>query len=162
MSRPFHGLLHELGKFGAVGIFALIVDVGGFNLLRSLGDGSPYGHPIVAKLLSASASTVVAWSGHRLWTFRRHRRSQSSLEFGLFVLVCALSTLIAVGCLATSHQLLGFTSATADNVSANGIGLVLGTAFRFWAYRSFVFNSGRKPNGALALTRRHASQDVAA
>ncbi|WP_418606452.1 hypothetical protein [Georgenia sp. SUBG003] len=31
---------------------------------------------------------------------------------------------IAVGCLAVSHYVLGFTSPLADNVAANGVGLV--------------------------------------
>ena len=46
---------------------------------------------------------------------------------------------IALTCLATSHYLLGLTSTLADNLSANGVGLALGTAFRFWAYPRFVF-----------------------
>jgi len=33
----------------------------------------------------------------------------------------------------------GFTSALADNISANVVGLGLGTLFRFWSYRKWVF-----------------------
>jgi hypothetical protein len=47
--------------------------------------------------------------------------------------------LIAWACLAISHYLLGLTGPLADNISANGFGLVLGTVFRFWSYRKFVF-----------------------
>jgi hypothetical protein len=32
-----------------------------------------------------------------------------------------------------------FTSLLADNVSANLVGAALGTLFRFWSYRRFVF-----------------------
>jgi hypothetical protein len=39
-----------------------------------------------------------------------------------------------------SHDLLGLTSRLDDNVSANLIGLALGTAFRYWSYRRFVFD----------------------
>ena len=46
---------------------------------------------------------------------------------------------IAVGCLYVSHYVLGFTSLLADNVATNGVGLVLGTAFRFTFYRLWVF-----------------------
>jgi hypothetical protein len=46
---------------------------------------------------------------------------------------------IALACLAVSHYVLGFTSALADNVAANGVGLVLGSAFRFFSYRRWVF-----------------------
>ena len=38
-----------------------------------------------------------------------------------------------------SHYLLGLDSALADNISANVVGLVLGTLFRFWSYRKWVF-----------------------
>jgi putative flippase GtrA len=55
------------------------------------------------------------------------------------VVACTIGSAIAVGCLAISHYLLGLTSPLADNISANVVGLILGTAFRFWAYRTFVF-----------------------
>jgi putative flippase GtrA len=41
--------------------------------------------------------------------------------------------------LVISHDLLGLTSRLADNISANVVGMALGTAFRFWSYRRFVF-----------------------
>ena len=34
---------------------------------------------------------------------------------------------------------MGFDSALSNNISAYGFGLVLGTIFRFWAYRRWVF-----------------------
>ncbi len=37
-----------------------------------------------------------------------------------------------------SHYGLGFTSTLADNV-ATVVGIGLGTLFRFWTYRKFVF-----------------------
>jgi hypothetical protein len=50
-----------------------------------------------------------------------------------------IAMVIAVLCLAVSHDLFGFTSKLADNISGNLIGIGLGTLFRFWAYRTFVF-----------------------
>jgi putative flippase GtrA len=47
--------------------------------------------------------------------------------------------IISLSCLWVSHYLLGFESALADNISANVIGLVLGTVFRFWGYHNWVF-----------------------
>jgi hypothetical protein len=38
-----------------------------------------------------------------------------------------------------SHDVLGWTSPLADNLSANVVGMGLATAFRFWTFRSFVF-----------------------
>jgi hypothetical protein len=50
--------------------------------------------------------------------------------------------------------MLGLTSALADNVSANGVGLVLGTAFRFWAYRRYAF----PVEPTASLPRPHSGQ----
>jgi putative flippase GtrA len=142
----------EMLKFGAVGAFAFVVDVGLFNLLTTdlwLGDGSAPldGHEKIAKLISASTATVVAWLGNRYWSFRHRRQSSRGREFLTFVLMNVVATLIAVACLATSHDLLGFTSSLADNISGNFIGVVLGTLFRFWAYRTFVFTEFIDPEG---------------
>ena len=49
---------------------------------------------------------------------------------------------IALGVLAFTHYVLDLTSPLADNISANIIGLGLGTAFRFWSYRRYVFVPG--------------------
>jgi putative flippase GtrA len=139
-------------KFGAVGAFAFVVDVGLFNLLTTdlwLGSGSPPldGHEKIAKVISASTATVVAWLGNRYWSFRHRRQSSRGREFGTFVVMNVLAMGIAVACLAISHDVLGFTSNLADNVSGNIIGIGLGTLFRFWAYRRFVFTEFIDPEG---------------
>jgi len=41
--------------------------------------------------------------------------------------------------LTLSHDVLGLTSRLADNISANVIGLALGTVFRYVTYKRFVF-----------------------
>ena len=50
--------------------------------------------------------------------------------------------LIALGCLAFSRYTRGLTSQFADTVSANVVGLILGTAFRYVMYRYVVFSPG--------------------
>lgn len=136
-------LVREAVKFGAVGTVALVVDVGVFNLLRfGLGDGGPLeARPLTAKVLSAGVATLVAWLGNRYWTFRHRRRSAAHHELALFVVFNVIGMAIAVMCLGFSHYVLGLRSALADNISANVVGLVLGTLFRFWAYRRFVFTN---------------------
>jgi putative flippase GtrA len=133
----------EMVKFGAVGAAAFVVDIGAFNLLRfGVGDGGPLEFkPLTAKVVSTVCATLVAWLGNRLWTFRHRRRTAVHHELALFVLFNAIGMAIAVGCLGVSHYVLDLRSPLADNVSANGVGLVLGTLFRFWSYRSFVFTS---------------------
>jgi putative flippase GtrA len=90
-----------------------------------------------------AVATVVAWLGNRYWTFRHRRRATMRHEFMLFVVMNIGGLLIAVGCLGFSHYVLGLTSALADNISGNAVGLALGTVFRFWAYRQFVFTETR-------------------
>jgi putative flippase GtrA len=142
----------EMLKFGAVGAIAFVVDVGLFNLLTSdlwFGSGAPPldGHEKLAKVVSASTATVVAWLGNRYWSFRHRRQSSRGREFVTFVLMNVIAMGIAVLCLAVSHDLLGFTSRLADNLSGNLIGVGLGTLFRFWAYRTFVFTQFMDPEG---------------
>jgi len=141
LHQLFLRLLPELSKFGLVGLLGLVVDIGGFNLLRFAGGEGPlYDQPLTAKVLSTAAATVVSWLGNRYWTFRHSRRSAVHHEFFLFVLMSSIGSGIAVTCLAISHYVLGFTSPLADNISANLVGLALGTTFRFWAYRTHVFS----------------------
>jgi putative flippase GtrA len=136
-------VVREMVKFGAVGAAAFVVDIAVFNLVRfGLGGGGPLEHkPLTAKVLSTVCATLVAWLGNRLWTFRRRRRAAVHHELGLFLLFNAIGMGIAVACLGFSHYVLDLRSPLADNISANGVGLVLGTAFRFWTYRTFVFTA---------------------
>jgi putative flippase GtrA len=132
-------LLHEVAKFGVVGLVALVVDVGLFNVL-CYGAASPLqGKVLTAKIVSVCVATTVAYFGNRFWTFRHRGRTSFGREYLLFFLLNGVGLAISVGCLWFSHYALGFTSPLADNISANVIGLALGTLFRFWSYRRWVF-----------------------
>ena len=135
---PFRALIHEIAKFGIIGMISFVIDVGLFNLL--LFGGGPFtDKPLTAKIVSVAVATTFAYFGNRFWTFRHRGRTNMGREYVLFFLLNGVAMLIAVGCLAFSHYVLGFTSALADNISANVIGLALGTLFRFWSYRKWVF-----------------------
>ena len=132
----YHRLKNEVAKFGAVGLIAYVIDVSIFNLLlnNSLSD-----KPLTSKTISAIVATTFAYFGNRFWTFRDRARTSYRKEYVLFVVLNGVGMGIQLTCLATSHYLLDFTSALADNISGNGIGLVFGTLFRFWSYRKWVF-----------------------
>ena len=70
-------------------------------------------------------------------------------------MINTVSMVIPWACLSFSRYVLGLSDPVADNVSANVIGLGLGTLARFWALRRFIFLS---PAGlerrALAAQRR--------
>lgn len=142
MLRKLFRLRTELGKFFGVGLMAYLVAVGGFNLLVHLDSAPLKSKPVTASILSGTLSILVAYFGNRHWTWKERQRSGASREITLFFIINLISLSFTVICLAISRYILGFDSAVADNISANIIGVGLGTLFRFWSYRTIVF----KPN----------------
>jgi putative flippase GtrA len=135
-------LITQLVRFGLVGAVGLVIDVGVFNLLRLTVFEPSVVHagPVYAKVISTALAIIANWIGNRYWTFGRERRPQMVREGIDFVAVSLGGMLIGLGCLWVSHYLLGYTSLLADNISTNVVGLALGTAFRFWLYRVWVFS----------------------
>ena len=133
-------LRRELGKFGVIGLIAYVIDLTVFNLLRFAGGEGPlFDKPLTAKVISVLVATTFAYFGNRNWTFKDRTRSSFRREYTLFFAFNAVGMIISLSCLWISHYLLGFESALADNISANVIGLILGTIFRFWGYHNWVF-----------------------
>jgi putative flippase GtrA len=137
----FGHLIHEMGKFGAVGGISFLVDIVLFNFaVGALGM-----ERLTAKTFSTVVAASIAFVGNRFWTWRHRERSGLAREYGLYFFFNAVGLGIGLGCLAVSHYGLGaiwpsaFKSLLADNISANLVGTALGTLFRFWAYRRFVF-----------------------
>ena len=131
---------HELAKFGTVGAVAFVVDVGLFNLLRYGSDDSLLNDkPLTAKAISVAAATTVAYFGNRHWTFKHRGRTSFKREYVMFFLLNGVAMAISLACLTISHYVMDLRSPLADNLSANVIGLGLGTIFRFWSYRKYVF-----------------------
>ena len=128
-------LRHELAKFGIVGAFAFVIDVGTFNLLRYVGDIGP----LTSKGIAALLAMTFAYFANRHWTWGDRERTSFRREYLLFFMVNGVALTIAESALFISHYVLGYQSVLADNISANGIGLLLGTSFRFYAYRRWVF-----------------------
>jgi putative flippase GtrA len=138
--QPFAGLIREFSKFGAVGLIALVVDVGLFNVLMFTGGAGPLSDkPLTAKAIAVVVATTVSYALNRNWTFSHRGRTHIAREYALFVLLNGIAMGIALSCLWFSHYALGLTSPIADNISANVVGLALGTLFRFWSYRKWVF-----------------------
>lgn len=144
LRRAYDILARELAKFGTIGLLAFILDTTLYNYFvfgipGSEATGPMHEIPLRAKILATAIATVFSWLGNRYWTFRHRRTAAVANEFLLFVWFNILGLLIAVACLGFSRYVLDLHSQLADNISANGVGLVLGTLFRFWAYRTYVF-----------------------
>ena len=125
---------HELAKFGTVGALAFVVDVTIFNIVLHLSN-----KPLTSKITSTVVAATLAFILNRAWSFRHRQRSTIHREYSMFFILNAVGLLIAVSCLGFSHYVLGFESKLADNIAANGFGVALGTMFRFWSYRRFVW-----------------------
>lgn len=128
-------IYREMVKFGVVGALAFVIDLGLANLLWQtvLSD-----KVTTAKIISGAVATLFAWVGNRQWTFRHRRSRPAHHEVALFFGVNLIALGISAATLFLSHYGLGFTTILADNV-ATIVGIGIGTLFRFWAYRRFVF-----------------------
>ena len=104
--------------------------------------------PLTAKVISVTVATVATYLGNRHWTWRHRERTGLHREYVLFFVLNGIGLLIAAACLGFSRYVLDLHNALADNIAANVIGLGLGTLFRFWSYRKFVFRE------EIDLTRR--------
>jgi putative flippase GtrA len=135
----FGHLVHEVGKFGVVGIVSFVVDVTVSNLLLR-----PVG-PFLAATSSMTVAATVAFMGNRFWTWRDRERSGLHREYLLYFAFNLVGLLIGLACVWLSWSLLGhywpgvFRTRAAYNVAKNLVGMALGTLFRFWSYRRFVF-----------------------
>jgi putative flippase GtrA len=135
----FGHLVREFGKFGVVGACTYVVDLTIYNLLYQ-----PLGY-FWAKAVSTAIAATLAFLGNRFWTWRDRERSGLHREYLLYFFFNLVGLLIGLACLWVSHNGLGhfwpavFQTRLADNVAALGFGMALGTLFRFWSYRRFVF-----------------------
>ncbi|MDQ6659133.1 MAG: GtrA family protein [Actinomycetota bacterium] len=134
----------EMAKFLIVGGGVWIVDTGLFTLMSHTVLREKV---IVAKTISILVSTVLSYILNREWSFRTRGGRERPHEALLFFLVNGLALGLNLIPLALSryvfHFNLGhhtqFAVSLADFISANIIGTLLGMAFRYWAYRRYVF-----------------------
>ena len=144
LRKRFADLVPELAKFGVVGLAGAVIDLGGADYLHvHLGMG-----PMVAKGLSITAATVVTYLGSRFWTFR-HRVNQALLREGvLFVMLNVVGLAIAEVVIAITTYGLDLKSELAYN-AASVVSTGLGTIFRYFSYKKWVFLAGA-PGTAVA------------
>jgi putative flippase GtrA len=109
---------------------------------------------LLAKTISTVIATTLAFAGNRYWTWRHREHRNMARQYTLFFLLNAVGLGIGLTCLAISHYALGsvwpeFQTPLADNVSGQFLGTAVGTLFRFWSYRRFVFGDIAVPDPAL-------------
>lgn len=130
-------LWREVAKFGLVGGLGWVIDNGIYTVLWH---GPMSDSTIKARIVSTAVATLFSWFANRYWTFRHRRSERAWKEFALFLAMNGIGLLIVLVCQVVSRYVLGLQSFTADFIAGGVIGLILGTIFRFLAYRFFVFN----------------------
>ncbi len=135
----------QVARFGVVGGFGFVLDVGVFNLLllTVLAPEHVHGGPVLAKTVSTLVAILANWLGNRYWTFSQQRSDRSVREGVEFAVASIIGMAVGVGCLWFSHYVLHLTTVLEDNVASNVVGVLLGAVVRFWLYRSWVFRPGR-------------------
>jgi putative flippase GtrA len=97
--------------------------------------------PVKASVLATVITTTLAYVANRYWTYRHHTRTALRREYTLFFGFNLVGMVIQSGMTALGKYGFGLSEYD-DKLQLLGmttIGIVIGTIFRFWAYRTFVF-----------------------
>ena len=133
----------EFAVFGFVGAACLVGDIVFFNVFAfEVGMA-----PLVAKSVSMVITGAMAFFGHRYLTFRGRAGGGYRREVPLFVLVTLVTVVLSLLPLYAARHMAGLTSVLWLNL-ANLVGIALGTAARFGAYRGVVWSSVVVPEAA--------------
>jgi len=141
-------LLPELIRFGIVGGIGTVVDLGGAAVLH----GKYHIEPLVAKAISTSVSTTFAYLGCRFWTFKHRENQDLRREALLFFVLNLAGLLIAELVVGFESYVLNRQGQLAYN-AASLIGTGLGTVFRYFAYKKWVFLAPAEQPEPAAVTR---------
>jgi putative flippase GtrA len=135
LPERWHGLTKELAKFGTIGVINLVVNFAVFNLLwlTVLRSGE-----VKAKAVATIVATTCAYFMNRHWTYRDRPKSTIRREYSLFFFFNIVGLLIEVTVVAVAKYGFDQTHIVVLNL-CTALGIVMGTIFRFWAYRTHVF-----------------------
>jgi len=159
--QPYLLRHHELIKFAIVGGTTFVIDSAIFYTLK-LTILEP--KPVTAKVIAGIVAVIASYVLNREWSFRDRGGRERHHEALLFFAFSGVGVLLSMAPLWVSSYVLQLRVPTvsltleniADFISAYVIGNLLQMAFRFWAFRRWVFPDqfARNPEKALesALT----------
>ncbi|OBF64372.1 hypothetical protein A5753_10900 [Mycobacterium sp. 852002-51971_SCH5477799-a] len=159
--QPYLQRHHELIKFAIVGGTTFVIDSAIFYTLK-LTILEP--KPVTAKVIAGIVAVIASYVLNREWSFRNRGGRERHHEALLFFAFSGVGVLLSMAPLWFSSYVLQLREPTvslavenvADFISAYIIGNLLQMAFRFWAFRRWVFPDqfARDPEKALesALT----------
>ena len=145
--EPYRGVAikhRELVKFALVGGTTWVIDTAVFLLLKATVLDTK---PLTAKVIAVLVATMASYVLNREWSFRTRGGRERHHEAALFFVISGIGVVVYTAPLAVSRYLLDLKVPTvtllhqeiADFVSGQIVGVLLGMAFRWWAFRRFVF-----------------------
>ncbi|MFC7341456.1 GtrA family protein [Saccharopolyspora griseoalba] len=164
LPRALQALLlrhRELLKFGTVGAITFFIDTGIFYALK-LTVLSP--KPVTSKVIAVLVATLVSYVLNRDWSFRTRGGRRRHHEATLYFLISGIGVALYSAPLWVSRYLLHLQTPhtsrlveeLADFTSGQIIGLLLGMAFRWWAFRRWVFPTDQQEGPVDPPSRRRA------
>jgi putative flippase GtrA len=148
----FRQLIHEGFKFLVIGAVGFIVTFGVANALHSAGK---YKAITVATILA----TVITYLGNRYWTFRHREGKGTTRDSIMFFVLNGVGLLIYYACIGLI-DVAGLGHSVAWYNVALVVGTGLGTLFRFWSYRKWIWLE--RPVLAHGEPAEEEAQDLAA
>jgi putative flippase GtrA len=132
--RQFAHLVHELAKFGVIGVLNFIITIAISNTLHlGLGVG-----PLTSFGVGTVVATTFSYFANRFWTFRHRDTTGLGREYVLFFLFNGVGLVITWVFIGFTYYVLGMQNGIAYNASQI-VGTAIATLFRFWAYKKWVF-----------------------
>ncbi len=134
----------ELVKFALVGGTTWVIDTAIFLVLKST---VLEPKPVTAKVIAVVVATVASYLLNRGWSFRTRGGRHRHHEAVLYLLISGVGVAVYSAPLFISRYVLelrepavsAFAESMADFVSGQIVGVLLGMAFRWWAFRRIVF-----------------------
>jgi putative flippase GtrA len=147
-------MLPEILKFCVVGGLGTVIDLGGAAALHSM----YHFEPLAAKAVSVTIATAFTYLGSRFWTFKERENQSVRREAVLFIVLNIVGLLIAEAVIGLVTYVMGLRGPLEYN-AASFLGTGLGTIFRFWAYRKWVFLDPEKASAPSPLPNSPAFPD---
>jgi putative flippase GtrA len=131
--QRFRHLIHEGAKFLTIGLVGTVVTFVVANALHSLGK-------YVAVTIATILATALSYLGNRYWTFRHRQGQGTARDSTMFFVLNGIGLLIYYACIGLT-DVAGLGNSRAWYNAALVVGTFLGTLFRFWSYRKWVWKA---------------------
>jgi putative flippase GtrA len=128
-------VVKEVAAFGFIGALAFVLDIGVFTWLTH----AEHWGALKSKGVSAVLSTSFAYFGNRYLSFSHRARTSIGRETAFFFGINAITLLFSELGIALFVYPLHYDHASTTVFIVNLATIGLGTLFRFWAYKRFVF-----------------------